>query len=111
MNYPTREPFVANTDRAWFDFLVTRAINGRVDEVNFWLPNATSPMKNMLTGEPIFFRLKRPDHCIAGYGFAPSCATPCSGRSTVGFRGAKQRVGLRASFGEKWSAIPPAPLA
>jgi hypothetical protein len=68
VNYPTREPFVANTDRAWFDFFVTRAIDRRVDEVNFWLPNATSPMKSMLPGEPIFFRLKRPDHCIAGYG-------------------------------------------
>lgn len=69
MNYPTREPFIANTDRAWFDFLSARAVSGRVDEVNFWLPNATSPMKSMLPGELIFFRLKRPDYRIAGYGF------------------------------------------
>jgi putative restriction endonuclease len=67
--YPTREPFIANTDRAWFDFLSSQSRAGRVDEVNFWLPNATAPMKTMLPGELIFFRLKRPDHRIAGYGF------------------------------------------
>ncbi|HVZ30834.1 MAG TPA: hypothetical protein VG963_00325, partial [Polyangiaceae bacterium] len=69
MRYPNTEPFIANTDRAWLDFLSTRAVNGRVDEVNFWLPNATSPMKTMVPGEVIFFRLKRPDYRIAGYGF------------------------------------------
>ena len=31
--YPTREPFIANTDREWFDFLASRAGDGRVDEV------------------------------------------------------------------------------
>jgi putative restriction endonuclease len=67
--YPSREPFIANTDRAWFDFLSSRAADGRVDEVNFWLPKATSPMKALLPGEPIFFRLKKPDYAIAGYGF------------------------------------------
>ena len=67
--YPTLEPFIANTDRAWFDFLASRATDGRVDEVNFWLPKATTPMKQMLPGETIFFRLKKPDYAIAGYGF------------------------------------------
>ncbi len=67
--YPTLEPFIANTDRAWFDFLASKAVEGRVDEVNFWLPRATSPMKQMVPGETIFFRLKRPDYAIAGYGF------------------------------------------
>lgn len=67
--YPTLEPFIANTDRAWFDFLASRAIGGRVDEVNFWLPRATAPMKAMSPGETVFFRLKRPDYAIAGYGF------------------------------------------
>jgi putative restriction endonuclease len=69
MRYPNAQPFIANTDRAWFDFLATRAVSGRVDEVNFWSPNATSPMKTMVPGEVIFFRLKRPDYRIAGYGF------------------------------------------
>jgi putative restriction endonuclease len=68
-HYPTREPFIANTDKAWFDFLSARAIDGRVDEVNFWQPRATRPMKEMLPGEPIFFRLKNPDYAIVGYGF------------------------------------------
>ena len=26
-------------------------------------------MREMLPGEPIFFRLKKPDYAIAGYGF------------------------------------------
>ncbi len=69
VRYPSREPFIANTDRAWFDFLSAKAVDGRVDEVNFWLPRATTPMKEMLPGEPIFFRLKRPDYAIVGYGF------------------------------------------
>ncbi|MCA9526213.1 MAG: HNH endonuclease [Myxococcales bacterium] len=63
------QPFIANTDRAWFDFLSTRMEGGHVDEVNFWLPNATRPMKQMSPGEPVFFRLKSPDNCIAGHGF------------------------------------------
>jgi len=62
-------PFIANTDRRWFDFLSTRTDDGRVDEVNFWLPKSTRPMKAMSPGEPIFFRLKKPDYCIAGFGF------------------------------------------
>ena len=69
VRYPSREPFIANTDRAWFDFLASRSVDGRVDEVNFWLPKATTPMKQMYPGEPIFFRLKRPDYAIAGFGF------------------------------------------
>lgn len=69
IRYPTLEPFIANTDRAWFDFLASRAVGGRVDEVNFWLPKATAPMKEMGSGDTIFFRLKRPDYAIAGYGF------------------------------------------
>jgi putative restriction endonuclease len=69
VRYPNLAPFIANTDRAWFDFLASKAVNGRVDEVNFWLPKATTPMKQLLPGEPIFFRLKKPDYAIAGYGF------------------------------------------
>lgn len=62
-------PFVANTDRRWFDFLSTRLTDGVIDEVNFWQPRSTRPMKKMRPGEPIFFRLKRPTYAIAGYGF------------------------------------------
>jgi len=69
MRYLPSEAFVALTDRAWFDFLKARSPDGRVDEVNFWLPKATTPMKHMAVGEPIFFRLKKPHYAIAGYGF------------------------------------------
>jgi hypothetical protein len=62
MRYLPQEAFVALTDRAWFDFLSARAASGRLDEVNFWFPRATRPMKRMTVGEPLFFRLKRPDH-------------------------------------------------
>ena len=37
----TVEPFVALTDKAWFDFLAKQAVDGVVDEVNFWSPRAT----------------------------------------------------------------------
>lgn len=68
MRYTPRELFVANTDRAWFDYLSSRAVDGRLDEVNFWAPSATRPMRAMKPGEPVFFRLKRPDYAVAGYG-------------------------------------------
>jgi putative restriction endonuclease len=69
ISIPPQEAFVALTDRAWFDFLAARAAGGRLDEVNFWQPKATKPMKNLRVGEPIFFRLKKPDYAIAGYAF------------------------------------------
>lgn len=65
----TTEPFVANTDYRWFEYLRSIATNGVVDEVNFWSPEAQRPMKRFLPGEPVFFRLKKPRHSIAGYGF------------------------------------------
>ena len=33
---------VGVTDQRWFDFLASRAVNGRLDEVNFWRPLAQS---------------------------------------------------------------------
>lgn len=69
MRYLPGEAFIANTDRAWFDFLAARSANVPLDEVNFWQPKATAPMRTMQVGEPIFFRLKKPDYVIAGYGF------------------------------------------
>jgi len=63
-------PFIANTDRRWFDFLAEKAENYVVDEVNFWSPKATRPMrKDLYPGEPVFLRLKYPAKAIAGYGF------------------------------------------
>jgi putative restriction endonuclease len=62
-------PFIAVTDKAWFDFLSSRADGGYLDEVNFWSPRSTRPMKHMTPGEPVFFRLKSPVNAVAGYGF------------------------------------------
>jgi putative restriction endonuclease len=70
VRYPVREAFVANTDWNWFEFLRVRAgASGRIDEVNFWSPQASRPMKRFAPGEPIFFRLKRPRYAVAGFGF------------------------------------------
>ncbi|HEX7901597.1 MAG TPA: HNH endonuclease [Planctomycetota bacterium] len=63
------EPFIAQTDKRWFDFLSSRARDGVVDEVNFWSPQSTDPLKKMNEGEPVFFRLKKPHFAIAGYGY------------------------------------------
>jgi putative restriction endonuclease len=62
-------PFIALTDKSWFDFLSSRTSSGVLDEVNFWSPRAKRPMKTMTPGDPIFFRLKAPHNAIAGYGF------------------------------------------
>lgn len=61
--------FVAVTDKAWFDYLSSKASGGRVDEVNFWSPSASRRMKDFKPGDPIFFRLKSPHNVVAGYGF------------------------------------------
>lgn len=66
------QPFIALTDKAWFDFLASRSRRGLVDEVNFWSPRAVRPMKHMDAGELIFFRLKKQYQVIAGYGFFAS---------------------------------------
>lgn len=63
-------PWIALTDQAWFDhFSEGKPTVVRVDEVNFWSPTSVKPMKRMRPGEPVFFRLKVPHRCIAGYGF------------------------------------------
>ncbi|MGE0191698.1 MAG: HNH endonuclease [Planctomycetota bacterium] len=63
------KPFVALTDKAWFDYLRVEAADGRLDEVNFWSPQSTRPIKRFTPGEPVFFRLKHPFNAVAGYGF------------------------------------------
>ena len=47
------QPFIALTDKAWFDYLSERADYGRLDEANFWSPKAQRPMKRMKPGEPV----------------------------------------------------------
>ncbi len=66
---PGRSAVVALTDRRWFDFLRSRADQGRLDEVNFWRPKATTEFRSLNAGEPFFFRLKSPINAIVGYGF------------------------------------------
>ncbi|MFQ5669049.1 MAG: HNH endonuclease [Acidobacteriota bacterium] len=63
------EPFIALTDKAWFDFLRRQAHGATIDEVNFWSPRSGRPLKNLLLGQPVFLRLKSPYQVIAGYGF------------------------------------------
>ena len=56
-----------------------RSAGGHLDEVNFWQPRARTPMKRMLLGEPIFFKLKKPTYAVVGYGFlAPPCPSVAS---------------------------------
>jgi putative restriction endonuclease len=60
---------VAVTDEQWFEFLSSRANNGRLDEVNFWRPLAQTEFRALPPGAPFFFRLKHPANAIVGYGF------------------------------------------
>lgn len=62
-------PFIALTDKPWFDYLAGRRPERRADEVNFWSPRSTEPLKAMTPGTPVFLRLKSPWNAIAGYGF------------------------------------------
>jgi putative restriction endonuclease len=67
---PTAQPFIANTDWRWFQFLSQAGLPGlALDEANFWQPRAKRPMARMEPGTPVFFRLKSPRNVVAGYGF------------------------------------------
>lgn len=63
------QALVANTDRRWFDFLSSIAVDRRLDEVNFWRPQSQLAVRAVAPGAPFFFRLKRPVNAVAGYGF------------------------------------------
>ena len=63
-------PYIALTDKNWFDYLKGRADASQVvDEANFWFPNAQSPPAKMTPGQPVFLRLKAPYRALAGVGF------------------------------------------
>lgn len=64
-----QDTVVAVTDERWFDFLSGRAVDGRLDEVNFWRPLAQTEFRALPPGAPFFFRLKHPVNAIVGYGF------------------------------------------
>src|SRR4051812_39300754 len=65
---PDRAAVVANTDERWFSYLRSLAIDGRLDEVNFWRPLGTA-FRALSPGEPFFFRLKSPINAVVGYGY------------------------------------------
>lgn len=52
------------TDNRWYGFVSQRGF----DEVNFWQPSARAPFKGLPEGTPFLFKLKRPNHHIAGWG-------------------------------------------
>jgi len=56
---------VAVTDNNWFRFL--RSLPD-VDEVNFWMPGGGA-FKALSPGEPLLFKLHKPENYIAGGGF------------------------------------------
>lgn len=66
---PDQNAVVALTDQRWFGFLSEQAIDGRLDEVNFWRPRAQTEFRALSAGEPLFFRLHHPLNSIVGYGF------------------------------------------
>jgi len=54
------------TDNRWFRNL---AVQSNVDEVNFWHPNGSPPFSGAAEGTPFLFKLKSPNHHIAGGGY------------------------------------------
>jgi len=73
-----RPIYIANTDRAWFDFLrglarIASPDRPTVPEANFWFPSAQKPhLIGTTAGSPVFLRLKSPAKAIAGVGFFAS---------------------------------------
>lgn len=57
--------FSGVTDNKWFEFLSAL----QPDEVNFWQPSPTAPTKALKPGAPFLFKLKSPNHHIAGGGY------------------------------------------
>lgn len=53
------------TDNRWYQFVSSR----KFDEVNFWQPSTRPPFTGLPEGTPFFFKLKRPNHHIAGGGY------------------------------------------
>jgi putative restriction endonuclease len=59
------------TDNEWFTSLSSRGF----DEVNFWQPSAKPPFVRAPVGMPFLFKLKKPNHDIAGGGFFVAYST------------------------------------
>lgn len=53
------------TDNRWYQFVSRR----QFDEVNFWQPSARPPFRELPEGSPFLFKLRRPNHHIAGGGY------------------------------------------
>ena len=53
------------TDNRWYQFVSLRGF----EEVNFWQPSARPPFTGLPEGTPFLFKLKRPNHHIAGGGY------------------------------------------
>ncbi len=62
----SRQAFIGNTDKSWFDFLRAQP---SLPEVNFWQPGSLRNFKAIQPGAPFFLRLKAPYRAIAGMGF------------------------------------------
>ena len=81
--------FVAPTDFDWFRYL--RAVEPPVDEVNFWKPGSEAKSFRVLdSGEPFFFKLKRP-RSDGQFHFFRVC-----------FRDRRSRLSALPFFGLKW---------
>lgn len=57
--------WVGVTDNRWYQFVSTR----QFDEVNFWQPSTRAPFSGLPEGTPFLFKLRRPNHHIAGGGY------------------------------------------
>lgn len=53
------------TDNRWYEYLAA----SRPDEVNFWQPSGKQPWLGLAPGTPFLFKLKSPNHHVAGGGF------------------------------------------
>jgi putative restriction endonuclease len=57
--------YVANTDFDWYSFLQAQP---GLTEVNFWQPSGGRAFHAIGPGEIFFFKLKKPNYAVAGFG-------------------------------------------
>ncbi|HYD47192.1 MAG TPA: HNH endonuclease [Terriglobales bacterium] len=98
--------WVGVTDNRWFNFLSQR----NPDEVNFWHPSGRPPFKYLDLGAPFLFKLKKPNHHVAGGGyFVKYSSLPLS--MVWDAFGEKNGAGDRATFEAMIRRLAPDPSA
>jgi putative restriction endonuclease len=101
---------VAITDNDWLRFLRSRA---PLPEVNFWRPGGNAAFRALSPGEPLLFKLHRPENFVVGGGFFAHFAMLPVSLAWETFseaKGARTFAEMRERV-ERYRRVPPDPRA